>query len=121
MFRHLFNSCNDKGLLKLIEIAVRDRGTRDNSVYLASTKKAKQDDDAEVDQEAEVQEALEVIEDLIIDSLPEGFDCWCGKHFAKSGSPRVFAATLHAHLSEYCQFFKNLREQALKLEFVGGE
>jgi hypothetical protein len=63
---------------------------------------------------------LEAIEDLIIDSMLDGFTCWCGDRFEKT-TGTTFGATLKAHFTEYCELFKLLREQALKLEPIDGE
>lgn len=113
----MFSSCSQAGLLKLVEIAITDRGTRDNSIYLASNKRQKLDDDAkdkEEQSDLETQEVLDAIEELVIDTLPETFDCWCGQTFEKKDTCR-FRLTLKAHFTTHCSFFKTWRQHFLQL------
>jgi hypothetical protein len=100
--------------VKLIEIAVADRGTRDNSAYLQSNKRQKLDEDAE----DEAHGALDAIEDLIINSLSEEFTCWCGEAF--SGRKNVLCKTPSANFCSYCLFFDHWRQVLLKMEPIEG-
>jgi lipopolysaccharide biosynthesis glycosyltransferase len=102
----------------LIEIAVADRGTHRNENYFAANKKQMLSDEAE-ETEAQTQNILDAIEDLLVDSLPETFNCHCGEEIVNTDE-KHFLTTLKAHFSTYCPWFKVWRQILLHLPSVNG-
>jgi hypothetical protein len=104
-------------LLKLVEIALADRGARDNSAYLTSNKRQKLNRNEEMT-EKQTREILVAVEDLVTDTFPETFTCHCGEELVKGEGKSTFSAALKAHLSTYCAWFNIWRQILLTLPAV---
>jgi hypothetical protein len=107
-FSHLWsNNCNQAGLLKLIEIAMCDRGCRDNSVFLHSIKRQRLTKGAEMDEQK--QEVLDAIEDLVTNSMADEFICFCG---------HMFTSTAVGSLQDLLQVLFRLAQDCIGLACV---